>query len=237
MLILAQIGFVVVTVVYVGLFFREIKKGIALTGWDIARKKKLLNSAVIACLLWAIFVSGWSLSGMMADFTRFPFNFAPILIIPLLSIIILLFSKTLGEILRHIPPANLIRLQSFRVFVEILLWVLFVENLLPVQMTFEGRNFDVLSGLTAPLIAWLAARNKISNTGILIWNVLCLCLLINIVGIAILSTPSPIRVFMNEPANTIVAYFPISWLPGFLVPLAYTLNLFSLRQTLSKAKT
>jgi hypothetical protein len=110
------------------------------------------------------------------------------------------------------------------------LWALFVQNQLPVQMTFEGRNFDVLSGLSAPIIAYLIARQKISATGILIWNVVCLGLLLNILGIAILSMPAPLRVFMNEPANTIVASFPVSWLPGFLVPLAYGLHFFSLRQ-------
>jgi hypothetical protein len=41
---------------------------------------------------------------------------------------------------------------------------------------------------------------------------------------------------MNEPANTIVAVFPISWLPGLLVPLAYTLHIFSLKQLLGSSK-
>jgi hypothetical protein len=127
-----------------------------------------------------------------------------------------------------------VRLQSFRFFVEILLWMLFAVGLVPVQMTFEGYNFDILSGISAVVIALLTARGKISRTGLIIWNVVCLLLLINIVTIAILSTPSPVRVFMNEPVNRIVTYFPVSLLPGFLVPLAYMLHFFSLRQLLSE---
>jgi hypothetical protein len=103
---------------------------------------------------------------------------------------------------------------------------------LPVQMTFEGRNFDILVGVSAPLIAVLAFRGKLSKKALLIWNVACLGLLLNIVITAILSTPSPWRVFMSEPANDVVAYFPISWLPGLLVPLAYYLHLLSVKQLL-----
>ena len=112
--------------------------------------------------------------------------------------------------------------------------MLFIENLLPVQMTFEGRNFDILAGFSAPIIAVLAVKGNISRTAIIVWNVLCLVLLFNIVITAILSTPSPWRVFMNEPANYIVTYFPISWLPGILVPLAYYLHFFSLKQVVSE---
>jgi hypothetical protein len=103
-------------------------------------------------------------------------------------------------------------------------------------MTFEGRNFDVLSGLTAPVIAWLVVRNKTSKTGLVAWNLICLAILINIIAIAILSTPSPIRVFMNEPANTIVTIFPVSLLPGFLAPFAFALHVFSLKQLSMKSE-
>jgi hypothetical protein len=116
------------------------------------------------------------------------------------------------------------------VFVEILLWALFTQNLLPEQMTFEGRNFDILVGLTAPLIAWLYQHQKISKTIVIIWNLAGIALLLNIVIIAILSMPTPFRVFMNEPANTIVTKFPSVWLPALLVPLAYWLHALSLKQ-------
>ena len=52
---------------------------------------------------------------------------------------------------------------------------------------------------------------------VLAWNALGLALLATIVAVAFLSTPSPLRVFANEPANTIVAAFPYVWLPAFLV--------------------
>jgi hypothetical protein len=140
---------------------------------------------------------------------------------------VLTFSKGTAEVLRHVPVQVLTNLQVFRVFVEILLWMLFIQYALPVQMTFEGRNFDILAGLTAPVMAYLFAGNR---KLIIAWNLVSLGLLINIVAIAILSMPSPLQIFHNEPSNTIVAEFPFIFLPTFLVPLAYGLHFLSLRK-------
>ena len=52
--------------------------------------------------------------------------------------------------------------------------------------------------------------DKMPKIAVVLWNILGLGLLINIVAIAILSMPTPLRVFMNEPANTIVTEFHIS---------------------------
>jgi len=113
--------------------------------------------------------------------------------------------------------------------------MLFIQELLPIQMTFEGRNFDILAGITGPIVAYLAYSKKVLSRSVVIaWNILCLGLLINIVVTALLSIPSPFRYFMNEPANTIVAEFPIIWLPGFLVPLAYGLHFLSLRKLINE---
>jgi hypothetical protein len=232
----AQVGFMLLTIVYITLLIRELRKGLAFTSWEEARRKIFLNRIIVALLLWAAFVTAWSVSGKMSDFSNFPFNFMPVIVIPVILAVVFISSKGLGEILQHIPPGNLIRLQSFRFFVEILLWILFIATVLPVQMTFEGRNFDILAGITAPVIALLASRGKISKTGIIVWNLVCLGLLLNIVITAILSTHSPWRIFMNEPANYIVTYFPISWLPAFLVPLAYYLHFMSLRQMFQPTK-
>jgi len=228
--ILIQAGFVVLTVIFFGLLLNEFKKALTKSDFDHQQKKKILTRLLVGLVFWAAFVSAWSLTGRMANFAMFPLNVLPILIIPLITILAITFSKTFRKIIIHVPAQNLVRLQSFRFFVEILLWALFIQNQLPVQMTFEGRNFDVLSGLSAPIVAYLISRQKLSPAGLLIWNVLCLGLLLNILGTAILSMPTPLRIFMNEPANTIITAFPVSWLPGFLVPLAYGLHFFSLRQ-------
>lgn len=220
-------GFIALTVVMYTFVLRELKKGLDRSNWDDLRKKKIFRKVLYTIVGWTIFISALALSGFLQQFSSFPPRLMIVLAVPLVTMIIVTFSMTTGELLLHIEPRSIVRLQVFRLFVEILLWSLYIQNVLPVQMSFEGRNFDVLAGLTAPFAAYFLTQNR---TALVIWNLLSLGLLINIITIAILSLPSPFRVFMNEPANTIVSYFPFVWLPGLLVPLAYGLHFLSLRQ-------
>jgi hypothetical protein len=231
---LTQAGFAIVTIVYFFLLLREIQRAVKASAIEESKKKKFITSIIVALVGWAVFVAVWSFSGMLGNFSLFPFNMGPVLVIPLIATIIFTFSKTFTEVLSHIPQHRLAYLQSFRIFVEILIWMLFVDNLLPVQMTFEGRNFDVISGITGVIVGYLSSQGKLSRTVLIIWNIACLGLLINIVTIAILSMPVPFRLFMNEPSNTVVGQFPISLLPAMLVPLAYMLHFFSLRKLFKK---
>jgi hypothetical protein len=55
---------------------------------------------------------------------------------------------------------------------------------------------------------------------------------LNIVTISALSLPTPLRVFHNLPDSSLVTTFPFIYLPGVMVPLAYTLHIFSIKQWL-----
>ena len=226
---LTQAGFILVTIVYIGALLVFLRSAIRSSGLPVSKKNTVFNGIVFSLILWTGLISVLSYLQVFNDFTTIPPKFFIVLIIPLAVIIWAVSRPATNEILRHISPQKIIYLQSFRVFVEVLLWMLFIDNLLPVQMTFEGYNFDILAGLTAPIIGWLISRNSSARV-MFVWNIVCLMLLVNIVTIAILSTPVPFRVFMNDPANTIVTQFPIVWLPGLLVPLAYTLHILSLKQ-------
>jgi hypothetical protein len=199
----------------------------AFMGWTIDRQHTVFRNFLLGIVAWTLFISVVSATGFFQDFSSFPPRIMIVLGFPLAAVILITFSGTMKELLPHVSARAITRLQFFRVFVEILLWMLFIQHILPVQMTFEGRNFDVLAGITAPIIGHYFSHNKKVR---LIWNLVSLGLLINIITIAILSLPTPFRVFMNEPANTIVGDFPFIWLPGLLVPLAYSLHFLSLRQ-------
>jgi uncharacterized membrane protein YhdT len=232
--IITQAGFIATTAIFYGLLLIRLKKSLIPANFTESKKKRIFNGTLISLIGWAVatFVLSWS--GFLSDFSTFPPKMTIILVIPLITIIWTVRTKEVKEILLHTPPESIIWIQSFRIVVEILIWRLFVDNLAPIQMTFEGRNFDILSGLTALVVAYLVANKKISSKLVIAWNFACLALLLNIVTIAILSMPTPFRIFMNEPSNTIVARFPIVWLPALLVPLAYGLHFLSLRQYLGK---
>ena len=131
---------------------------------------------------------------------------------------------------QSLPLAALIGCQIFRIPVEWVLFGLARAGTAPAQMTFEGWNFDVLTGVTAPLVAWLAARGTLGRGALFAWNAAGLALLVNVVTIAVLSTPTPLRVFMNEPAARFLADWPWVWLPGFLVPAAFAGHLLLFRK-------
>lgn len=226
-LVLTAAGFVAVTAVFFWLLLNLLRRALERSSWDEGKKRKVCRGTVIGLVVWSVFLSAWGLSGIGGRFDLFPLNAAPVLMVPFVAIIVITLSGKMRHLLPLVSHESIIHLQVFRVFVEVLLWALFAQNVLPEQMTFEGRNFDIISGLTAPLAAIFLVRSRV---GLIIWNLLCLGLLINIVTVAILSMPVPFRVFENEPANTIVFAFPYILLPGMLVPLAYGLSFLSLRK-------
>ena len=190
-----------------------------------------IRSFLIIVGVWIVALIALSTSGFLGDFSNFPPRMMLVLIIPLVTALWFVFSKRSNEVIDKLPADWMVKMQSFRIVVELFIWWAFLDESLPVQMTFEGRNFDILVGLTAPLAAYLWLKQGKEKPGVMIiWNILGLALLMNIVVVAILSMPTPARVFMNEPANTLVASFPWVLLPGILVVMAYTLHFLSLKQ-------
>lgn len=118
------------------------------------------------------------------------------------------------------PLWKWVALQSFRLPLELLLHALFAAGLVPRQMTWEGQNFDVLVGLSAPALAWLVFRQRAPRWLLIGWNVASSGLLINVVRIAVTSFPGPLHASWGSDPFTLVADAPWVFLPGFLVPLA-----------------
>jgi hypothetical protein len=104
-------------------------------------------------------------------------------------------------------------------------------------MTFEGRNFDILSGITAPIIAyWCFKSQKPKYKILLLWNFICLGLLINIVINGLLSAPLPFQQFAFDQPNVALMYFPFVWLPCCVVPIVLISHLASIRKILFELK-
>lgn len=105
-------------------------------------------------------------------------------------------------------------------------------------MTFESRNFDVLSGLSAPLVYYYGFVKRQLPRGVLIvWNVVFLGLLLNIVFMAALSVPSPFQQLAFEQPNVAILYFPFVWLPSVVVLLVLLAHVAALRQLTRRPST
>jgi hypothetical protein len=208
-------------------------------GLNYARKKEELSTNVlwytaIGLLLW------FTLTGLLSHlefFTKFdaiPPRFPILIVVPFAAMFFLLRNKTVKKLITHIPHHWPVYLQIFRIPMELILWAMFIEYIIPVQMTFEGANFDVLTAVVAIPVGFAIQKGILSKRGIIAYNIFGIVLVTTIVIIALLSAPLPFQQFFNHPHNTMIAYLPFVWLPAFVVPIAYFMHFVSLQQALQK---
>lgn len=209
-------GFVLITLLSALMFLKAVR-------WD--------RKAASALAVWAIVLAVLGLRGFYLRTEGLPPRFAMVLGLPVLAIIAV-FSMARGRRwIDRADAATLTLLHAVRVPVELGLFGLFVYGAIPGLMTFEGRNFDVLSGLTAPLVYWFGYRRENLRTPVLVaWNIACLGLLANIVVNAILSAPFELQTQAFDQPNVAILYFPYVWLAGIIVPLVLFSHLVCLRR-------
>jgi len=169
--------------------------------------------------------------GYFLDFQSMPPRLTLAGLLPLVAGLLMLPTHGTRHFLAVTPPERLIYLQSFRIVMEIILWALAVQGRAPKLMTFEGRNIDILVGLTAIPIGWMVVERRAWPVWVAAaWNVVGILILANVVIHAQLALPTPFRAFVTEPSTAFLATFPYIWLVGFLVPFAFWLHAGSLVQ-------
>ena len=184
-----------------------------------------------------IIVSGWTilqgiigLSGFYTKTSALPPRFALLIIPPLIATGILFITAKGRSFIDTIDIRILTLIHIVRIPVELVLYLLFINKLVPEVMTFEGRNWDILSGLSAPIIYYFGfVKGTINRKIILLWNFICLLLLVNIIITAVLSAPFPFQKLGFDQPNTAILYFPFIWLPGIIVPIVLFSHLTSIR--------
>lgn len=182
------------------------------------------------CGAWIALQAVVSLTGFYYTSFSFPPRFLLLIGPPIVFIVALLFHPEGKHFLGRLDLKMLTLLHIVRILVELCLHGLYQQGYVPVEMTFEGRNFDILSGISAALMAWWAFP---VNTGsrrrlLLIWNIVCLALLFNIVGTAVAASPYFAANFGFEVTNRAVFYFPFVWLPCLIVPLVFLAHVASI---------
>lgn len=182
---------------------------------------------------WLAITAALAVSGFLSQWTAKPPHFPLIPIAALVGVALLHMGKPVRAALAAAPRHWPVAFQTFRIGVELSFWGLFASGGAPVQVTFEGRNFDVLVGLTAPLIAYAIARFDLRPRFVITWNALGLAILFNTIVTTISSLPGPLH--LNWPGEAFTAFgsWPFVWIPAFLAPLAIFLHIFSIRQNLA----
>lgn len=187
--------------------------------------------ALMTILLWTIVQGKIGSTGFYTVTGTLPPRFILLIFPPILLMCFLFFTRKGKKFIDGLDLKALTLIHIVRIPVEFVLFWLYQQGKVPQIMTFEGRNFDILSGLTAPLIYYFGfIKNKLSRKLILGWNIICLGLLLNIMAHAILSAPSPFQQFAFDQPNIAVLYHPFIWLPCLIVPLVLFAHLVSIRR-------
>lgn len=191
---------------------------------------------LILIFTWTIIQSIISYSGLYQKTEVIPPLIMVLGILPTFLVIITLFITEKGKIyIDNINLKTITYLHIIRLPVEIVLAMLFMQGVMSILITYEGTNFDIFSGISAPFIGYYAFRKGFTNKTLLItWNILCLLLLINVVGTAIFSIPSPFQQFAFNQPNIAILYFPFNLLPTVVVPIVLFSHLVALKKLFSK---
>ena len=211
-------GFILTTILGIYIFYRSAN-----------RSKKVLP----VLLGWMIVQSLISLTGFYLKTESVPPRLIFLLLPPVTFICVLFISTAGRKFIDSLQPARLTILHIVRIPVEMILYGLFLNHEVPQIMTFDGGNYDIISGLTSPFIYYFGfIHKKIATRFLLGWNLVCLGLLLFIVRRAILSAPSPFQRLAFDQPNTAIQHFPYTWLPAVLVPLVLFSHLVMIRKSI-----
>jgi hypothetical protein len=183
-------------------------------------------------ILWTLVqaILGWQ--GFYRQFDTFPPRFLLAVVPPVLLILFLALKHR--RALSALPLRLFTFMHVVRIPIEIVLFGLYKEGYIPRLMTYEGNNFDIIDGMTGPLMALIAFRGGIHKRLLIYWNLIGLGLLINIVVNAVFSTPLPFQQFAFNQPNIAVFYFPFILLPSVIVPTVLFAHIASLLRLIRK---
>ena len=133
--------------------------------------------------------------------------------------------QPLHDALHRVPLWLLVGVHTVRLL-GISFVILYAAGRLPAPFAPVAGWGDIFVGATALPVARLAYRRPVNARPILwIWNVIGLVDLVAAVGLGVISSPGPQRLISAEPSSAIMTTLPWLLIPGFLVPLLFTVHI------------
>ena len=201
------------------------------------RKKKLLTPSLVFAL-WLIVQYIISETGFYHNLSLPP-RIPLFMILPLFLFTLFFLKKNKkSPIIQAIPVYIPIAYQSFRAIIEPLFYFTFLQGILPVQVTFEGANYDVLLGISAIFIGLYAFRKNASKKFLIVWNYIGIAVVAFAAFTFITSFYFPsIWGGENSEISQEFNQFPFILLPLFFMPSAifmHGLSIIQLKQLIKK---
>lgn len=185
-------------------------------GEDAPTRRRAVALTAGGAIAWMGITWIAAASGVLANWHATPPPFA-ILVVSILALSFAIAFTPFGwRLAAGLPLPLLVAVQGFRLPLELAMHAMYERGVMPGVMSYEGRNYDIFTGMTAPVVAavvWLSGRGRVT---VAVWNVLGLALLANIVTVAILATPR-FAYFGPDSMNDWVGHPPYVWLPAVMV--------------------
>jgi len=231
-----ELGFYTLQIVLLIFIYMGVSRVLQKIQPDALKRKKSLISLSIGLSLWIGYVALLSSTGFLADFSLPP-KMPIFTILPaLLFIFIFLRHKKSQTFISATPLSWLTYMQSFRIFVELLLWWSFIEGLLPPEVTLEGYNLDIIVGLTAPAVGYLCFTKKtLPKMSIIIWNISSI-LVLGVVVFTFMTVAFAPHIWGHEVSKIIgMPYMPYILVACFWMPFAFFMHFMSLKKLFNKS--
>lgn len=185
-------------------------------------------------LIWTVLQSFLAYTGFYYDNLRFP---PPVTLIIAPTLALIIYGLTGDRRKWFIKNRNIkisTLLHSVRIPVELILFFIYKDALVPQLMTFEGRNYDILAGITALIMYLLLRKGKANKRIMLLWNAVSLALVTFILINASLSIESPFQLFAFDQPNRAVTMFPYILLPSVIVAIVIYTHISDIMYLCSK---
>ena len=216
-----SVVFMITTFVTVGIFLFAVRR--------TADRSKFGKILLFLIPFWLVFQYVAAASGFFQNTSSFPPRLLFFAVGPSVLLMALAFLLARNDFVSALPIALLTAVHVIRIPVELTLSWLGEARVVPEIMTFHGTNFDIISGLTAPVALYFAMKNTPASRPILFgWNFLALGLVMNVMITAMFCIPSPIQKLAFDQPNIGVLYAPYIWLPAIVVPIVVFAHIASL---------
>ncbi len=187
-----------------------------------------LFAALVA--LWIAIQCGTALAGYF-KVTDTIFPRLLLLGVPPAFLIAWLFLSRPGKALIDWMNVDLLTMiHVVRAPIEVVLYWAFIDKMVPHEMTFGGGNPDILAGLSTPCIYYIGVmRSGMKWRLMVLWNFLCLGLLLNEIFRAVSSVPFVFQSIGLDQPNVLVLQFPFVLLPGVVMPILLCAHMVVIR--------
>ena len=198
--------------------------------WPEKERAKAFWSVSALLVVWFIAAVGTSLAGWYGGARRLP-TIQYALLIPIVVGVLLFWTwPLLRRTLAVVPNEWLVGIQFYRTLGLIFL-ILYAAGRLPALFALPAGLGDFFVGLFAPVVAKAYGHSPERAAGrVRLWNLLGIADLVIAVTTGFLTAPSPFQVASLNHPNTLIALFPLSLIPVYMVPLSILLHFSSLQR-------